>query len=253
VPFDDAQREELPTILVVDDDEVSLAIICMMLEAEGYSVVQAAGGEQALKKAAEAREGSEPSIVLADLQMPGLCGRELALAMRTLLPRAMLVAMSASPGAVEEYDGFVGKPLNSAALRALIVQIDGNTAEPEAFQPDERNMPVLDERMYRKLQRMMPAAALADIYRVCLSDARHRAAEMRKLAGQDADTLGTVRRSAHAIKGGAGMVGATMLANAAARLELASYRRDDLPGLINKLLDCCDQLQSILLTKAKAC
>ena len=99
---------------------------------------------------------------------------------------------------------------------------------------------------------MMPAASLAEVYEVCLSDARSRAAQMTELAEAGGDDLGPVRRSAHAIKGGAGMVGAAMLASAAARLELGNYRKSDLPTLINNLLDSCDQLQRMLISKAKA-
>jgi CheY-like chemotaxis protein len=251
MPSEDAYDEELPTILIVDDDEVSLAIISMLLTAEGYSVLRAAGGDEALKEAAQQRADNEPSVVLADLQMPGLCGRELALAMRTLLPRAVLIAMSATPDAANGYDGFIGKPLDTEALRRLIVQIDGATADSEASATDDPDLPVLDERIFHKLQRMMPATALADIYRVCISDVRRRAAEIPQLAERDGDELQLVRQSAHAIKGGAGMVGAALLANTAARMERGSYRKDDIPDLVSKLLGNCNQLQSILVTKVK--
>jgi CheY-like chemotaxis protein len=260
VPLDEARNQELPSILVIDDDEISLAVICMMLETEGYRVTQAASGEQALKQTARLRKGSEPSVVLADLQMPGLCGREFALAMRTLLPQATILAMSATPGDTEAYDGFVGKPLDLAALRTLTMpaRLDGKAAPAAAAGSDERNKAVrsetvLDEDIYGKLQRMMPPSSLAEIYAVCLRDARQRAEQMPELAHQDDDKLRTVRRSAHAIKGGAGMVGAVMLANSAARIELGDYRKSELPELINKLLNSCDQLQRILMTKVKAC
>ena len=251
MPPEDAHEEDLPTILVIDDDEVSLAVICMLLDAEGYRVLRAAGGDEALKEAAQQRTGSEPSVVLADLQMPGLCGRELALAMRTLLPRSVLIAMSATADAAEGYDGFIGKPLDTEALRRLIVRIDGATVEPEGKASDDTDAPVLDERVFHKLQRMMPATALADIYQVCISDVRRRAAEIPQLAERDGDDLQQVRQVAHAIKGGAGMVGAAMLAGIAARMESGSYRKDDIPGFINKLLDNCNQLQSILVTKVR--
>jgi CheY-like chemotaxis protein len=260
VPTDEARSQDLPSILVIDDDEISLAIIGMMLETEGYRVTQAASGEQALKETARLRKGSEPAVVLADLQMPGLCGRELALALRTLLPQATILAMSATPGDVEAYDGFVGKPLDLAALRKLTTaaRLDAKTAPPPAPRLGRRHKAVpsetiLDEEVYCKLQRMMPPSSLAEVYAVCLRDARQRAAQMPELARQDGDELRAVRHSAHAIKGGAGMVGATMLAHSAAQLELGDYQKGDLPELINKLLDSCDQLQRILMTKVKAC
>ena len=125
MPLDEALGDKPPTILVIDDDEISLAIITLMLDAEGYSVMQAPGGDEAVKLAAELTDGGEPSVVLADLQMPGLCGLELALAMRTLLPQTMLVAMSASPGtttpeAAGGYDGFINKPLDLEEFRSLL-------------------------------------------------------------------------------------------------------------------------------------
>lgn len=246
-----ADRRGMPMILVIDDDETSLGLICLLLEAEGYRVMRAAGGEEAVKSAAELPAGAEPSIVLADLQMPGLCGQKLAEAMRSLLPGSRLVAMSATPSAADAYDGFLSKPLDPAALRSLILPIDGNGAEADAFPEKEAESPALDERVYRKLQRMMPAPALAEVYGTCLSDARKRAAQMAALYDREDKKLELVREWAHAIKGGAGMVGASMLAKAAARLESGSYRWEDLPVLINKLLNSCDQLQSILVTKVK--
>jgi CheY-like chemotaxis protein len=239
------QPETLPAVLVVDDDEVSLALICMMLEADGYRVSRAAGGEESLKIAAEHRDEDQPAVVLADLQMPGLCGRELALALRTVLPRARLIAMSATPRAVEGYDGFTGKPFDLAAFREACQSVP----EPPITH-SKRSIPnVLDEGVYRKLQRMMPPASLAEVYEVCLRDARERAAQMTALAQESGDDLKEVRRLAHAIKGGAGMVGASRLAQAAAELELGSYIRNDLMELINNLLIRCDELQRILVTK----
>ena len=93
----------------------------------------------------------------------------------------------------------------------------------------------------------MPPAAVSEIYTVCLSDARARAAEMRT-AGAAGD-LDSVRQAAHTIKGGAGMVGAKNLAAAAAELELGSYRTEDIPHLLDNLLCSCEELQRILLGK----
>jgi HPt (histidine-containing phosphotransfer) domain-containing protein len=64
-----------------------------------------------------------------------------------------------------------------------------------------------------------------------------------------ANDLASVRRIAHTLKGGAGMVGAQKLAAAAAKLELGDYRKENISELIDNLLFCCDELQRILLTK----
>jgi CheY-like chemotaxis protein/HPt (histidine-containing phosphotransfer) domain-containing protein len=251
---DKVRRREQPTVLVIDDDEVSLEVIRVMLDSAGYRVLRAPGGNEALKQVAALPAGRGPSIVLADLQMPGLCGRELAMAMRALLPKAMIVAMSATPGDENGYDGFVGKPFDPASLQKLTLerQRAGQRARGKTALLDDPKAHVLDDQIYRKLQRMMPPAALAEVYRVCIGDARTRAMEMRELASGDEENVQTMRRLAHSIKGGAGMVGARLLAKAAAQIELGSYRKDDLPDLINNLLDCCDQLQRILMSKVKA-
>ncbi|MBB6142306.1 CheY-like chemotaxis protein [Silvibacterium bohemicum] len=251
---DKVRSREQPTVLVIDDDEVSLEVISVMLDSAGYRVLQAPAGDKALKQLAGLPAGSGPSVVLADLRMPGLCGRELALAIRALLPKAMIVAMSATPGDEDGYDGFVGKPFHPASLQKLTLQRQraGQRARGKTAPLDDPKAPVLDEQIYSKLQRMMPAASLAEVYRVCIGDARTRALEMRDLVSKDKADAQTLRRLAHSIKGGAGMVGARLLAKTAAQIELGSYRKDDLPDSINNLLDCCDQLQRILMSKVKA-
>jgi HPt (histidine-containing phosphotransfer) domain-containing protein len=80
-----------------------------------------------------------------------------------------------------------------------------------------------------------------------VNDARERVEQIRA-AGEANDLIGA-RRIAHAIKGGAGMVGAMRLAAAAAEIELGVYRKEDMPQLLNNLLDCCGELERILLNK----
>jgi len=185
-----------------------------------------------------------PSVLLADLRMPGISGRDLAVALRAVVPQATLLAMSATPDAAEGYDGFLKKPLDLAALRAALRPQDSAASEP-AFIPGLQA--VLDEADYAKLLRMMPAEAVREIYETCLSDARARAVEMRSASA--ANNLASLRLIAHAVKGGAGMVGAQKLVAAAAALELGVYEPADVPQLVDNLLSSCDQLQRILMAK----
>jgi two-component system, chemotaxis family, chemotaxis protein CheY len=57
-------------ILVVDDDPTILATVSETLDMEGYPVVTAANGAEAL----EAMERETPSLVLLDMRMPVLDG-----------------------------------------------------------------------------------------------------------------------------------------------------------------------------------
>ena len=67
-----AAREDLPLVLVVDDDEAARLLIEISLTDEGLQVQQAADAEQALAAFAARR----PDIVLLDVNMPGMDGYE---------------------------------------------------------------------------------------------------------------------------------------------------------------------------------
>lgn len=247
--YDEDQATPPRTLMVIDDDAVSLAVLSLLLQAEGYKVMQAPGGSEAIHMLAGLQNDSQPSVLLADLQMPGICGAELASALRTLAPHSILLAMSATPDKAEGYDGFLNKPLDLSVLRTAIEARKNEARESAAATTTEATTgpAILDEVIYSRLLRAMPPAAVSEIYAVCLSDARARAAGMRKAAA--AGDLDGLRQSAHTLKGGAGMVGARSMAAAAAELESGSYRIEDIPHLVDNILFCCDQLQRILLEK----
>jgi DNA-binding response OmpR family regulator/HPt (histidine-containing phosphotransfer) domain-containing protein len=111
-------------VLVVDDDEMSRELLTVLLELEGYAVDTAESGEAALHLLAAA--GSVPDLVLADMQLPGISGAELAGKLRGACgASSLLLAISGShPPAevVSLFDGFLLKPFRmkevAAALRA---------------------------------------------------------------------------------------------------------------------------------------
>ncbi|MCX5678698.1 MAG: response regulator [Candidatus Omnitrophica bacterium] len=61
-------------ILVVDDEEDMLDFLELRLAANGYSVVTANNGNDAIRLAKEER----PDLILLDIMMPGLDGSEVA-------------------------------------------------------------------------------------------------------------------------------------------------------------------------------
>ena len=65
-------------ILVVDDQPANLRVVSMLLTRQGYEVVTAAGGEEALAQYAQA----EPDLILLDMMMPGMDGFEVLQALR---------------------------------------------------------------------------------------------------------------------------------------------------------------------------
>jgi DNA-binding response OmpR family regulator len=66
----DFRRVPRPTALVVDDDFWIRALVCDLLEAEGYEVQQASNGSAALRLARR----QPPRVMLLDLALPELSG-----------------------------------------------------------------------------------------------------------------------------------------------------------------------------------
>ncbi len=58
------------TVLVCDDEAVLRALVRATLEGDGYAIVEARDGNEALERAREAR----PDVILLDLMMPGRTG-----------------------------------------------------------------------------------------------------------------------------------------------------------------------------------
>jgi two-component system phosphate regulon response regulator PhoB len=112
-------------ILVVDDEEDILELVRYNLAREGYRVVCAASGEQALNKA-----GSEPfDLILLDLMLPGIDGLEVAKKLKNKpetrhIPIIMLTAKGEEADIVTGLelgaDDYVTKPFSPRILIARV-------------------------------------------------------------------------------------------------------------------------------------
>src|SRR4051794_40460387 len=88
----DVPRGDEAPIMVVDDSRVSQRLAGRLIQnGTGRAVVYANNGTQALALIKEV----EPSIVLTDLQMPGMDGLELVGAIRSDFPRIPVILMTA--------------------------------------------------------------------------------------------------------------------------------------------------------------
>jgi two-component system, cell cycle sensor histidine kinase and response regulator CckA len=83
------------TILVVEDDEPVRNLVGQILELEGYSVVRAASGRDALAVCAR---GGRIDLVISDVVMPDMRGPELGERIGQVLPDARLLYISGYPG-----------------------------------------------------------------------------------------------------------------------------------------------------------
>ncbi|HUF36411.1 MAG TPA: PAS domain S-box protein [Gemmatimonadales bacterium] len=82
-------------IVVVDDEDIVRAVVSRTLEDRGYEVVQARSGTEALEHLAGARGVAD--LVLSDVVMPGLGGRELGERLAAEYPEVPVVWMSGYP------------------------------------------------------------------------------------------------------------------------------------------------------------
>ena len=70
------------TILLVDDEPHVIRVLRLMLEREGYEVASANDGSEALEKMSARR----PDVMVSDIQMAGMDGRELCRTARQRYP-----------------------------------------------------------------------------------------------------------------------------------------------------------------------
>jgi CheY-like chemotaxis protein/HPt (histidine-containing phosphotransfer) domain-containing protein len=242
----DVQGKTHLKILLVDDDALSLAVMSLLLGAEGHEVITAECGDTALRLLATTDAAEAPNVLLVDMQMPGMSGRRLAAQLKKMVgPESVLLAMSATPNMTPAgYDDFLLKPLDVKALEAAAIRRPAQRPQISAPRAQTNDSVALDPVIYGNLVRAIPASAVAEVYAACVDDTRRRVPEMRVWA--DGEDMAKVRRTAHAIKGGAGMVGAVKLARLAEYLESGSYRSNELNNMLDELLVMCDEVERIL-------
>ncbi len=85
-------------VLVVDDEPTLRQLVRRMLEAEGFHVEEASDGESALRLV-QAR-GAPFDLILTDLSMPQIDGRQLSETLRLFRPSVAVLCMSADPDSV---------------------------------------------------------------------------------------------------------------------------------------------------------
>ena len=110
-----------PTILLAEDERVLRRTVRRLLERQGYRVLEAVDGEDALRMCAE-HDGSI-DLVLTDVVMPRMGGRELVMRMNERYPNVRTLFMSghaergmANLGVPKSHMFLIEKPFNTDAL-----------------------------------------------------------------------------------------------------------------------------------------
>lgn len=123
-----AQLIATETLLLVEDEPAVRKLLAKVIEKGGYRVLSAPDGASALELA---RSNPEPiNLLLTDLVMPGMGGRELAETLAAERPGINIVYMSGysddvlfQEGKLDEGVAFIHKPFRPDALLELLQQI----------------------------------------------------------------------------------------------------------------------------------
>src|SRR5438445_12878983 len=112
-------------VLIVEDNDKNMKLFRDVLQATGYSTLEATTGEEAVELALS----HEPALVLMDVQLPGIDGVE-ALARlkrdeRTVSIPVMALTAQAMSGDRERFldvgfDGYLAKPVDVAQLVQVV-------------------------------------------------------------------------------------------------------------------------------------
>lgn len=115
-------------ILIVDDNPSNLKLLRVLLSGEGHEVRTALSAQEAIS----ALDNFKPSLILMDIQMPGMDGLELTRVLKASPATAKIpvvaltaYAMSGDESRAKEAgcDAYVTKPIDTRTLPALIAQL----------------------------------------------------------------------------------------------------------------------------------
>jgi DNA-binding response OmpR family regulator len=113
----------MPSVLIVDDDKRLRDTLSLMLEEQGFQVSQAGDGRRGLDHALTLK----PDLMIVDLCMPGLSGREVCQQLRAADFSIPIIVLSAAGEEVDKVlllemgaDDYVVKPFGARELLARV-------------------------------------------------------------------------------------------------------------------------------------
>ncbi len=144
-------RESLPSILLVDDDEVLRERLATAIRTRGYEVRTAGSSEDALREAAK----DSPEMAVLDLRMPGGSGIELMRELKKQDPATrilMLTGYGSIATAVEAVrEGAIGYLPKPADADEILAALNGtNTAKEKGIET-----PSLARAEWEHIQRVL--------------------------------------------------------------------------------------------------
>jgi two-component system cell cycle response regulator DivK len=124
-------------ILVVEDNPMNLELVSDILEANGYQVIQAQEGRQALEMARAER----PGLILMDIQLPEMDGLEVTRLLKSDPDTSGIVVVAITAHAMRGDEervreagcsGYIAKPINTRDFVNVIESHMESAGEPES-------------------------------------------------------------------------------------------------------------------------
>jgi len=159
-------------ILVIDDEPKLLRAVAADLRGEGYDVMTAQSGAEALISIAQ----KLPDLIVSDIRMPGIDGYELARRLKSneksaLVPIIFLTAKDTTEDRINGFrigiDAYLTKPFEPDELLAVIASILNRVERTHAqiarlfggSQPEMRDSNLFDEALTETERRVAAAVA----------------------------------------------------------------------------------------------
>jgi CheY-like chemotaxis protein len=146
-------------ILIVDDTPLNLRLTRLLLANEGYQTIAAASAEEAL----ELLRSHHPQLALADIQLPGMDGLELARRIKrgesTADIGVIALTACASPAGEQKAmdagcDGYIAEPIDTRSLGSRIREFLDSRVEaaggPAVPAPVRASIPAAEMRALRQ-------------------------------------------------------------------------------------------------------
>lgn len=240
-------------VLLAEDNAINQQIASELLFSQGIEVTVACDGQEAVDRVLQ--DPASFDLILMDLQMPNLDGYEATAAIRKHLVNVPIIAMTAHAMAEERQNcliagmnDHVAKPIDPQVLfttmgrwvrqalqaEASAVPFAAAVEAQENRYPDKAVLDVKaglkrvagDLNVYGRLLRQYAAGQM---------DA---AASMREMLKKE--DLISAERMAHSLKGVSGNIGASGIAEIAAKLEHALHMKDQAAEILD-MLDSLDR------------
>lgn len=242
------------SLCLVNDDPTQLMVQKRLLS--GWAKV--VGYLSALEALAAARLGQAPQFLVTDFHMPGMGGPELAQVWCGMFPQARVLVISASEVSVRDKALVENLPqdsvklLTSYRITELQEQAKAWFQEPSTpltlpTAPEPKGSQRLDRTVLQKLAQLGGGAFMQKTISRFLQGAPSKVQEIVTALAQSDHSR--AHGLAHSLKGSCGLVGASSLAVAADKIEIATERdghTDLLDSYVSDLVLECEATVSEL-------